>query len=114
MTSQIGDLRSRLRFSLVKLVGPMASRILYALMEQLPQGYHIEGWFMPDHKAIMTENGNMTVPVYYHLVEKLIKAGLLERKRKQFNVKRGLWYKISFDRMYEILKEGDNGLSVGG
>jgi hypothetical protein len=103
MTSQIGDLRSRLRFSLVKLVGPMASRILYTLIEQLPQGYHIEGWFMPNHKAIMKENGDMSVPVYYTLIERLITAGLLERRRKQFNVKRGLWYKINFDKLMEIM-----------
>jgi hypothetical protein len=36
MPNPIGELRSLLRFALVKLVGPMASRILYALMEQLP------------------------------------------------------------------------------
>lgn len=104
MISQLGELRSRLRFALVKLVGPMASRILYALIDQLPGGFHIEGWFMPNHKAIMQENGDMSVPVYYTLIERLITEGLLERRRKQFNVKRGLWYKVNFDKMLEILE----------
>jgi hypothetical protein len=107
MPNPIGELRSRLRFALVKLVGPMASRILYTLIEQLPQGYHIEGWFMPNHKSIMKENGDMSVPVYYTLIERLITAGLLERRRKQFNVKRGLWYKINFDRLMEIMGGAD-------
>jgi hypothetical protein len=103
----IATIRKELRLTLMRLVGPMATKILYDLITQLPQGYHIEGWFMPDHKTIMANNGKLSIIVYYHLIARLIAAGLLERKRRQYNAKRGLWYKISFDRMQELIEKGE-------
>ena len=102
--SEFEDARSDLNHTIIREVGPQALLILHALINQLPNGRHMEGWFCPDHKAIMTERGNMSLSVYYHLIAKLMDKGYLERKRKMSDAKSGIWYKISFDKMTEIIE----------
>jgi hypothetical protein len=101
--AELADARSTLNHTIIREVGPQALVILHALIKQLPNGQHMEGWFCPDHKAIMTERGKMSISVYYHLIAKLMDKGYLERKRKMADAKRGIWYKINFDRMTDIL-----------
>lgn len=103
MTDDLADLRSALNHVIVREVGPQALVILHDLIKQLPAGRHVQGWFLPDHKAIMTERGKMSLPVYYHLIARLLQLGYIERKRRMEGAKRGIWYKINFDRMSEII-----------
>lgn len=103
MNDDLAGLRSSMNLAIARDVGPQALVILHDLIKQLPNGQHLQGWFLPNHKAIMTERGKMSVPIYYHLIARLIDKGYLERKRKMADAKRGIWYKINFDRMTELL-----------
>jgi hypothetical protein len=104
MTDDLADLRSALNHVIVREVGPQALVILHDLIKQLPAGLHVQGWFLPDHKSIMAERGNLTLPVYYHLIARLLQLGYIERKRRMEGAKRGIWYRINFDRMADILQ----------
>lgn len=103
MSDDLAGLRSAMNHAIARDVGPQALIILSDLIKQLPTGRHLQGWFLPNHKAIMTERGKMSTPAYYHLIARLIDKGYLERRRKLADAKRGIWYKINFDRMTEIL-----------
>ena len=102
--ADLSTIRSKLNLAIAREVGPQALVILHALIKQLPDGPHMQGWFCPDHKAIMTQRGKMSTSVYYHLIARLIDKGYLERKRKMADAKSGIWYKISFDKMTEIIE----------
>ena len=52
---EIDAARKRWRSQVAKMVGPMSLVVLEELIAQLPNGRHIEGFFLPDHKAIMAE-----------------------------------------------------------
>lgn len=100
----IDAMRSKLNKAIARMVGPMALLVYNDLIHQLPNGLHKEGWFLPDHKAIMTKRAKMSTSVYYTLIGKLLDVGLLSRKRKAFGTTRGIWYRIEFDKMLEIVK----------
>jgi hypothetical protein len=100
--SDIRELRKEIRHAVAKLVGPFSAAILEDFIQQLPEGYHVEGWFFPDHKAIRKKRGT-TEPEYYAIVNRLIEAGLLQRGQKMFKARRGIWYKVNFDKMIELV-----------
>ena len=93
--------RKALRIEIARQVGPMAMFIFDAIIGQYPKGNNIDGWFMPDHKGIMREK-KLNHSAYYYLVFCLVDKGFLERGRRMFGSKRGIWYRINWEKLGEM------------
>ena len=107
MIDDIDAVRRDLNLKIVKLVGPMSAIVLQDLIKQLPTGYHVQGWFLPNHKAIQKDRG-LKSPVYFLVTNKLMDAELIYKQRKAMGARRGVWYKINFDKMTDMIREGND------
>jgi len=92
---------------LMKLVGYTSMTVLNDIIAQVPQGYHIQGWFLPNHKAIQKER-NLTSQIYFVITNRLRDAELIYKQRKAMGARRGVWYKINFDKMTDMIREGND------
>jgi hypothetical protein len=105
---EVAAARRKWRGDVAKLVGPVSLLVLEELIAQLPKGNNIDGFFLPDHKAIMAEK-KLTKQVYFAIMHRLEQNQLIIRKRKAFGTKRGIWYKMDFDRFANMITGARDG-----
>jgi hypothetical protein len=105
---EVAAARRKWRAAVARMVGPVSLLVLEELIAQLPKGNNIDGFFLPDHKAITAEK-KLTKQVYFAIMHRLEKNQLIIRKRKAFGTKRGIWYKPNFDLFADMITGKTNG-----
>lgn len=83
---------------ITKCFGETTAKVLLSLIYQYPERVYYDAWFFPQHKDL-AKLLNLTDMQYNAILTKLVKAGLIRRKKDREYKTHKMMYMINFENV---------------